>query len=100
MVKKGETYTSVSKQFKMTVRDLKTLNELRGEPIFDGMELKVTLGGDYTAYDKKFHTLEKGEDSWSAIAKKLSMKASELKKLNKGTDESSLHTGKKVRITQ
>ena len=84
----------------MTVRDLKTLNELRGEPIFEGMELKVTMGGDYTEYDKKFYPLEKGETSWSIVAKKLNMKTSDLKKLNKGLDESSFHTGKKVRITQ
>ncbi len=100
ITKKGETFTTVAKQFNMTVKDLKTLNNLRGEPIFEGMELKVTMGGDYTEYDKKFYSLEKGEDSWSAVAKKLNMKTSDLKKLNKGVEESSFRIGKKVRIVQ
>lgn len=100
VAKKKDTYLSISKEYSMTVKDLKTLNGLKGEPIYEGMELKVTSGGDYTDYDKKFHTLEKGEDSWSAIAKKLEMKVSDIKKLNKGMDENSLRHGKKVRIVQ
>lgn len=98
--KKGDTYFSISKNFSMTVKDLKTLNELKGELLYQGMELKVTPGGDYADYDKKFHTVEKGETSWAELAKKLNMKTSELKKLNKGMDESSLRPGKKVRIVQ
>ncbi len=100
VVKKGDTYTSVAKKYSMTVKDLKTLNELKGELIYEEMELKVTPGGDYAAYDKKFYTLEKGDDSWSAVAKKLDMKANDLKKLNKGMDDSSFRIGKKVKITQ
>ena len=84
----------------MIVKDLKSLNGLKGELLYEGMELKVTMGGDYTEYDKKFHTVEKGEDSWSVLAKKLEMKASDLKKLNKGMDEDLLRPGKKVRIVQ
>jgi peptidoglycan-associated lipoprotein len=98
--KKNDSFTSVSKNYSLTVKDLKTLNGLKGEPIFEGMELKVTMGGDYTEYDKKFYTLEKGDKSWSELAKKLSLKTSELKKLNKGIDEDSFRTGKKIRIIQ
>jgi hypothetical protein len=64
------------------------------------MELKVTKGGDYTEYDKKFYTLEKGDDSFNAVAKKLDMKAADLKKLNKGVKEETFRTGKKIRIVQ
>lgn len=100
VAKKGDTFFSISKNFNMIVKDLKTLNGLKGELLYEGMELKVTIGGDYTAYDKKFYTIEKGEDSWSALAKKLEMKTSDLKKLNKGMEENSLRPGKKIRIVQ
>ena len=100
VVKKNDTYTSISKANSMTVKDLKTLNGLKGEVIFEGMELKITPDGDYTEYDKKFRILEKGEDSYSVVAKKLNMKAADLKKLNKGVDEDTFRPGKKIRILQ
>jgi len=98
LAKKGETYNTIAKAHSMTVKDLKTLNGLKGEPIYTGMELKVDMTGDYSDYDKKFYTLEKGENSWKILAKKLSMKEGDLKKLNKEIDEDQLHPGKKVRI--
>jgi LysM repeat protein len=100
VAKKNDTYTSIAKTHGMTVKDLKTLNGLKGEQIFEGMELKVTLNGDYTEYDKKFYTLGKGEDSWSVVAKKLNMKTADLKKLNKGLDDDSFRPGKRIRIAQ
>lgn len=100
VVKKDDTYNSIAKANKMTLKDLKSLNGLKGEVIFTGMELKITPNGDYTEYNKKFRTLEKGEDSWSVIAKKINMKESDLKKLNKNIDKDSLRPGKKIRIAQ
>ncbi len=98
--KKGDTYVTVAKAYDISVKDLKILNEIRSEQIFEGMELKVDPKGDYTEYNKKFYTLEKGEDSWKVIAKKLNMKESDLKKLNKGVDDKSFRPGKKIRIAQ
>jgi len=98
--KKGDTYFSIAKQYEMTVKELKTLNNLRSEQLDEGMELKVTPSGDYTEYDKKFYTLEKGETSWSIVAKKLDMKTSDLKKLNKGVKESYFRPGKQIRISE
>ena len=100
IVKKNETYTQVAKGHGMTVKDLKDLNGLKGEPIYDEMELKVTPGGDYTDYDKKFYTLEKGEKKWADVAKKLNMKPGDLKKLNKEVDEENFRPGKKLRIAK
>jgi peptidoglycan-associated lipoprotein len=98
--KKNDTYNSIAKQYDITVKDLKTLNGLKGEQIYEGMELKVTMGGDYTDYDKKFYTVEKGETDWQTIAKKLSMKVNDLKKMNKEVSEDQLRPGKKIRIQQ
>ena len=100
VVKKNDTYNTIAKTNSMTVKDLKALNGLKGEVIFEGMELKITPNGDYAEYDKKFRALEKGEDSWSAVAKKLNMKTADLKKLNKGVDEDTFRPGKKIRILQ
>ncbi|MBL0033379.1 MAG: OmpA family protein [Bacteroidetes bacterium] len=100
VVKKNDTYSTIAKANSMTVKDLKALNGLKGEVIFEGMELKITPNGDYAEYDKKFRALEKGEDSWSAVAKKLNMKTADLKKLNKGVDEDTFRPGKKIRILQ
>ena len=55
---------------------------------------------DYSEYDKKFYILEKGENSWKIVAKKLDLKEADLKKLNKGMDESSLRPGKRVRAVK
>jgi peptidoglycan-associated lipoprotein len=98
--KKGDSFTSIAKNYSMTVKELKTLNGLKGEAIFEGMELKVTMDANYADYDKKFYTLEKGDDSWATVAKKLNMKASDLKKLNKGVDDDTFRIGKKIKISQ
>ena len=98
VAEKGETYGAVAKKYGMTLKDLKTLNGIKAEQIREGMELKVTMDGDYSDYDAKFYVLEKGEDSWSKVAKKVNMKSSDLKKMNKGVDEDSFRPGFKVRI--
>ncbi len=97
---KKDTYMSVAKKFGMTMKDLKTLNGLKAEQIHEGMELKVDPKGDYTEFDSKFYTLEKGDESYSKIAKKLNMKAGDLKKLNKDVDEDTFHPGKRIRIAK
>ncbi len=98
--KKKDTYSTISKTYSMTVKDLKTLNGLKGELIYEGMELKVNIAGDYSEYDKKFTLLLKGDDSWSAVAKRLGKKSADLKKLNKEVDDKDLRPGKRIRVTQ
>ncbi len=95
---KKDTYMSIAKKFELTVKDLKTLNGLKGEQVYEGMELKVEKDGDYTEYDRNFYTLDKGDDSYSKLAKRLNLKTSDLKKWNKGVDEDTFHPGKKIRI--
>jgi LysM repeat protein len=79
---------------------LKTLNGLKSEQIYEGMELKVDPTGDYTDFDKKFYTLEKDDKSWKDLAKKFNMKDKDLKKLNPETKEDDLHVGRRIRIAQ
>ena len=95
-----ETYATVAKKYNITVKDLKTLNEIKTEQPHEGMELKVEPTGDYSDYDRKFYTLEKGDDSYSKIAKKLSLKVGDLKKMNKGVDEKFFKVGMRIKITE
>jgi peptidoglycan-associated lipoprotein len=97
---KKDTYSSVAKKYSMDVKTLKTLNNLKSELIYEGMELKVTPDGDYTDYDKKFISLEKEDKSWKDVAKKTSLKESDLKKMNKNVDEDQFRTGKRIRIAK
>jgi peptidoglycan-associated lipoprotein len=100
-VTKGETYTTIAKKYQLTVKQLKDINDLKGaEPIREGMDLKITPGGDYSEYDRNFYTLDKEDDSYSKIAKKLNKKASDLKKINKGIDEDKLKAGMKIRVIE
>jgi peptidoglycan-associated lipoprotein len=99
IAEKKDTYMSIAKKFDLTVKDLKALNGLKGEQLFEGMELKVEPGGDYSEYDRNFYTLDKGDDSYSKLAKRLNMKTSDLKKWNKGVDEDTFRPGKRIRIS-
>jgi LysM repeat protein len=100
VAEKGDTYGSVAKKYNLTLKDLKTLNGIKAEQIHEGMELKVQMDGDYSDFDAKFYTLEKGDDSWTKVAKKVNMKSADLKKLNKGVDEDSFRPGLKIRIAK
>jgi D-gamma-glutamyl-meso-diaminopimelic acid endopeptidase CwlS len=100
IVDKKDTYMSIAKKFGFSMKDLKSLNGIKTEPMVEGMELKVEKDGDYTEYDSKFYVLEKGDESYSKIAKKLNMKSGDLKKLNKGFDEDMFRPGRKLRIAK
>jgi peptidoglycan-associated lipoprotein len=97
---KKDTYGSIAKKYGIDTRTLKTLNGLKSEQIYEGMELKVDPTGDYTDFDKKFYTLEKDDKSWKDLAKKFNMKDKDLKKLNPETKEDDLHVGRRIRIAQ
>jgi peptidoglycan-associated lipoprotein len=97
---KGDTYVSIAKNFGISVKDLKSLNDLRSEQIVAGMELRVDPKGDYTEFDKKFYLLLSGELKYKDVAKKLNLKESDLKKLNPGIDDKHFRRGKKIRIAQ
>jgi peptidoglycan-associated lipoprotein len=96
-VEKGETYQKIAKMYGITIIELKKLNELKNEPIYEGMELKVDKNGNYSAYDEKFYVLTKDDKSWNSVAKKLGMKSGDLKKMNPKIDDSNFRAGLKIR---
>jgi peptidoglycan-associated lipoprotein len=97
---KKDTYGSVAKKYGIDVHTLKTINGIKSEQIYEGMELKVEPDGDYTDFDKKFYTLEKDDKKWKDLAKKLSVNEKELKKMNPQIDEDQFHTGRRIRIAK
>ena len=99
IAEKKDTYTSIAKKFNISMKELKAINGITNEQLFEGMELKVDKAGDYTEYDAKFYVLEKDDDSYSKIAKKLNLKSSDLKKLNKNIEENTFRAGKRIRIS-
>lgn len=94
---KGDTYQKISKRYGITQQELKKLNGIKTEPLYEGMELKVEPNGNYTEYDSKFYELQKDDKSWSSVAKKVGMKEKDLKKLNPNIDDKTFHEGMRIR---
>jgi peptidoglycan-associated lipoprotein len=97
---KKDTYSSVAKKYGIDVKTLKTINGIKSEQIYEGMELKVEPDADYSDFDKKFYTLEKEDKKWKELAKKFNMKDKDLKKLNPEIDEDQFRAGKRIRIAK
>lgn len=90
---KRESFGKVAKLYKINVRQLKELNGgLRGVRPFEGLELKVTVGGDYDEWDAKRYRVER-EKSFSQIAKKLGLDKKDLKDLNPDIKDKDLKPG-------
>jgi peptidoglycan-associated lipoprotein len=88
-----ESFGVVAKKSGISVRDLKLLNGgLRGVRPFEGLELKITLDGDYDEYDATHYRVE-NEKSLKEIAKKLSMDDKDLEDLNPNISNKDLVPG-------
>lgn len=88
-----DNFGKIAQQYNITLRELRELNGgLRGVRIFEGLELKVTPGGDYTEYDSKRYRVEQG-DNFRTIAQKTGLTVKELKQLNPNVKETDLVPG-------
>ena len=79
-VRKGDTLSHIATRYRISVKSLKRLNNLRGNLIRVGQRLRVR-GGD-NLYNKNTHTVRKGESLYQ-IAKRYRTTVRELKRLNK-----------------
>ncbi|MDA8788044.1 OmpA family protein [Schleiferiaceae bacterium] len=96
-VQERDTYTTICRNNKITISDLKRLNGgLRGVRPFPGMVLKVTAKGDYTDFDKTHRQVAVGE-SFRSIAKDLGMRPRDLEALNPEYEDE-LPAGTYIRI--
>ncbi|MBP6825791.1 MAG: LysM peptidoglycan-binding domain-containing protein [Saprospiraceae bacterium] len=109
-VVKGDTLFAISKKFKMTVDDLKSLNGLVSNNLNVGQQLKVRTSGTTTppapppppatsttgGSSLKQYVVVKG-DTLFAIAKKFSMTVDDLKSLN-GMTSNNLNVGQVLKV--
>ncbi|MDH4231272.1 MAG: LysM peptidoglycan-binding domain-containing protein [Nitrospirota bacterium] len=89
IVKKGDTLSSISHRYSVSVNDLRELNDLKkSAKLKNGQKILLTSEGP------KFYTVKKGDNVWS-IAKKFRIDAEELMEIN-DMDSPSLKIGQKL----
>lgn len=82
VVGERESYSGICKSNQISLTVLKKLNGgLRGVRPFPGMQMKVTVGGDYAWFDADHRQIQRNE-TWKTIAKELGMRVKALKALN------------------
>ena len=80
-VKKGDTLSHIADKYRVSVRKLKSLNNLRGSLIRVGQRLRIR-NSDYDGDTKNTHRVRRGESLYQ-IAKRYRTTVDELKRLNK-----------------
>ena len=93
LVKKGDTLSSISHKYSISVIELRELNELsKSAKLKNGQKLLVKSAGP------KIYTVKKGDNIWR-IAKKYNIDAEELMEINE-MDSPSLKTGQKLYLEE
>ncbi len=91
-VRKGDTLSSISREYSLTTADLKELNNLHRNKLRSGQKLLVKKIGPRT------YTVRKGDNIWK-IAKKYNMDADDLMALNE-MDTPGLKVGQKLYLEE
>lgn len=93
IVKKGDTLSSISHRYSVSITELKDLNDLKKpSKLKNGQKLLVKLDGP------KMYTVKKGDNIWT-IARKFHLDAEELMEIN-DMDSPSLSIGKKLYLEE
>ncbi|PLT35040.1 3D domain-containing protein [Bacillus sp. V5-8f] len=82
-VKDGDTLWALSQKYDVSVKDIKTLNNLNSDAIYSGEVL--TVSGQKVS-NKQYYTVEQGDTLWK-IAQKYSTSVENIKSLNKLTSD-------------
>ncbi|OYT16559.1 MAG: lytic transglycosylase [Bacteroidetes bacterium 4572_77] len=107
-VRSGENLGLIAKKYGISVKQLKSWNNLRSNTIKPGQNLKVaantsSTSGKKTAQlpsgDYKYHTIKKGDTLWD-LAKKYNSSVSKIKKWNNITNSYRLKPGQKLIVGQ
>ncbi|MDM5329796.1 peptidoglycan endopeptidase [Neobacillus sp. CF12] len=108
-VVRGDSLSKIGLQFKMTVQELKQLNNLKSDMIYVGQKLKVTAQATGTTpppppvtpptqpATTTEYIVKKG-DTLSGISLKFKMTVQELKALN-GLTSNTIYVGQKLKVT-
>jgi LysM repeat protein len=93
IVKKGDTLSSISRTYSVSVADLRELNNLKkSAKLKNGRKLLLRSEGP------KFYTVKKGDNVWN-IAKKVRIDAEELMEINE-MDSPALKVGQKLYLEE
>lgn len=102
-VRKGDNLGSIAQQFNLTVEELKQINNIDGNKIDIGQELKVSGAPESKSKQEKSHniktksyTVRKG-DNLEAIAKEHNMTIDDLKEIN-GIKGNKLSIGQELKV--
>ncbi len=94
-----DNYGTVARKFNISVKDLKALNDgLRATRPFVGMKLKISLTADYTEFDKTHYRLQRADNTFEKIFKKLNLTKDKFFELNPNFNEEDLKPGKLINI--
>lgn len=96
IVKTGETLYSISKQYKVSVEDLRKMNDLSGNELTVGSKLYVYKAAETDDSEEGFHVVAKGETLYG-IATKHKTTVEVIRKLN-GMKDSSISIGQKLKV--
>lgn len=100
VVKKGDTLYSISKQYKITLNQLRDANKLKESDVIKVGQTLIIPDGSSSAQvvnNTKEYVVVKG-DTLYGIAKKNNMSLSELLSLNNLTQESVIKVGQKLKV--
>ena len=99
VVTRGESLGSISREYGVTVEDIRSWNALSSTKIFVGQKLKI--GGEKKEYKAepvvRYYRVRSG-DNFSFIAKRHGLTPTQLKKLNSGINIDKLKVGQKIRV--
>jgi membrane-bound lytic murein transglycosylase D len=97
-VSRGETLSSIAEKYKVSISSIKQWNNLAGNKIIAGQELKIKQdsGNLVTRSNNGVHIVERGESLYS-IAKKYNTSVQKLKTLN-NLSTSKIIAGQKLKV--
>lgn len=97
-VKKGETLSGIAEKYKVSIASLQKLNNISGNKIIAGKELKIPKSSDSSSQLSKdgYHIVENGETLYS-ISIKYNTSVQKIKKLN-NLSSSKIIIGQKLKV--
>ncbi|MCY4380687.1 MAG: transglycosylase SLT domain-containing protein [Proteobacteria bacterium] len=96
LVRRGQTLDSIGRRYKLSVRELKQLNGIRGSLIYVGQKLKVSKSTAVSSRPSTYYVIKKGDTLYS-IAKKYRTSVRDLQRKNR-IKGSRVLIGQKIRI--
>ncbi|MGD9160726.1 MAG: LysM peptidoglycan-binding domain-containing protein [Desulfobacteraceae bacterium] len=97
IVRKGDTLSDIARQYGLSIRDLKDLNELKNDTIYPGMKLTVVEDSEEEEEEAQFeYVVKKGENLYS-ISRKFNVGVDLLRQLNK-IDGKNIYPGQRLQL--